>query len=121
LRGQLDTNTDNFSSAIEDLRIAIDIYPDIHTQTQNWVWPPEGYVYAAMGNLLYATEDLPQAMYYAKLALKSADAQGKVRHILLRNAARIALDNGEREYSDQLERSTRKTSQNFTTRNRLPT
>ncbi|WP_260846308.1 diguanylate cyclase domain-containing protein [Shewanella xiamenensis] len=104
LRGQLDTNTDNFSSAIEDLRIAIDIYPDIHTQTQNWVWPPEGYVYAAMGNLLYATEDLPQAMYYAKLALKSADAQGKVRHILLRNAARIALDNGEREYSDQLEK-----------------
>ncbi|MDN5499915.1 MAG: diguanylate cyclase [Shewanella sp.] len=104
LRGQLDTNTENFSSAIEDLRIAIDIYPDIHTQTQNWVWPPEGYVYAAMGNLLYATEDLPQAMYYAKLALKSADAQGKVRHILLRNAARIALDNGEREYSDQLEK-----------------
>ncbi|MEE2028776.1 hypothetical protein DIKCMJMK_02659 [Shewanella oneidensis] len=41
LRGQLDTNTDNFSSAIEDLRIAIDIYPDIHTQTQNWIWPPE--------------------------------------------------------------------------------
>lgn len=104
LRGQLDTNTENFSSAIEDLRIAIDIYPDIHTQTQNWVWPPEGYVYAAMGNLLYATEDLPQAMYYTRLALKSADAQGKVRHVLLSNAARIALDNGEREYSDQLEK-----------------
>lgn len=104
LRGQLDTNTENFSSAIEDLRIAIDIYPDIHTQTQNWVWPPEGYVYAAMGSLLYATEDLPQAMYYTRLALKSADAQGKVRHVLLSNAARIALDNGEREYSDQLEK-----------------
>ncbi|MFB2761075.1 diguanylate cyclase domain-containing protein [Shewanella xiamenensis] len=104
LRGQLDTNTENFSSAIEDLRIAIDIYPDIHTQTQNWVWPPEGYVYAAMGSLLYATQDLPQAMYYTRLALKSADAQGKVRHVLLSNAARIALDNGEREYSDQLEK-----------------
>ncbi|WP_330149095.1 diguanylate cyclase domain-containing protein [Shewanella xiamenensis] len=104
LRGQLDTNTDNFSSAIEDLRIAIDIYPDIHTQTQNWIWPPEAYVYAAMGSLLYATQDLPQAMYYTRLALKSADAQGKVRHVLLSNAARIALDNGEREYSDQLEK-----------------
>ncbi|VEE61722.1 Predicted ATPase [Shewanella putrefaciens] len=104
LRGQLDTNTDNFSSAIEDLRIAIDIYPDINSQTQNWVWPPQAYVYAAMGNLLYATNDLPQAMYYTKLALKSEDAKGKVRHVLLRNAARIALDNGERDYSDQLEK-----------------
>ena len=104
LRGQLDTNTDNFSSAIEDLRIALDIYPDINSQTQNWVWPPQAYVYAAMGNLLYATNDLPQAMYYTKLALKSADAKGKVRHVLLRNAARIALDNNDREYSDQLEK-----------------
>lgn len=104
LRGQLDTNTDNFSSAIEDLRIAIDIYPDIHTQTQNWIWPPEAYVYAAMGNLLYATQDLPQAMHYAKLALKTADAKGKVQQILLQNAARIALANGEYEYSDQLEK-----------------
>lgn len=107
LRGQLDTNTDNFSSAIEDLRIAIDIYPDIHTQTQNWIWPPEAYVYAAMGSLLYATQDLPQAMYYTKLALNSADAKGKVQHVLLLNAARIALDNGEREYSDQLEKQTK--------------
>ncbi|MGL5468889.1 MAG: diguanylate cyclase domain-containing protein [Shewanella sp.] len=107
LRGQLDTNTDNFSSAIEDLRIAIDIYPDIHTQTQNWIWPPEAYVYAAMGNLLYATQDLPQAMYYTKLALNSADAKGKVQHVLLLNGARIALDNGEREYSDQLEKQSK--------------
>ncbi|MGL5665764.1 MAG: diguanylate cyclase domain-containing protein, partial [Shewanella sp.] len=104
LRGQLDTNTDNFSSAIEDLRIAIDIYPDIHTQTQNWVWPPQAYVYAAMGNLLYATHDLPQAMYYTNLALNSPDAKGKARHVLLLNASRLALDNQDREYSDQLEK-----------------
>ncbi len=104
LRGQLDTNTDNFSSAIEDLRIAIDIYPDIHTQTQNWVWPPQAYVYAAMGSLLYATHDLPQAMYYTNLALNSPDAKGKARHVLLLNASRLALDNQDREYSDQLEK-----------------
>lgn len=104
LRGQLDTNTDNFSSAIEDLRLAIDIYPDIHTQTQNWIWPPQAYVYAAMGNLLYATHDFPQAMYYTNLALQSSDAKGKVLHFILCNAARIALDNQEFDYSDKLEK-----------------
>ena len=103
LRGQLDTDTDNFSSAIEDLRLAIDIYPDIHTQTQNWIWPPQAYIYAAMGNLLYATHDFPQAMYYTNLGIQSSDAKGKVLHIILRNAARIALDNQEFDYSDQLE------------------
>ncbi len=103
LRGQLDTDTGNFSSAIEDLRLAIDIYPDIHTQTQNWVWPPQAYIYAAMGNLLYATHDVPQAMYYTNLGIQSSDAKGKVLHIILRNAARIAFDNQEFDYSDQLE------------------
>lgn len=104
LRGQLDTDTDNFSSAIEDLRLAIDIYPDIHSQTQNWIWPPQAYIYAAMGNLLYATHDFPQAMYYTNLALQSSDAKGKVLHVILRNASRIAFDNQEFDYSDQLEK-----------------
>ncbi|MCL1090860.1 diguanylate cyclase [Shewanella profunda] len=104
LRGQLDTDTDNFSSAIEDLRLAIDIYPDIHTQAQNWIWPPQAYIYAAMGNLLYATHDFPQAMYYTNLALQSSDAKGKVQHVILRNASRIAFDNQEFDYSDQLEK-----------------
>ena len=104
LRGQLDTNTDNFSSAIEDLRLAIDIYPDLNTQTQNWVWPPQAYIYAAMGNLLYATHDFPQAMYYTNLALQSADAKGKVLHFILCNAAKIAFDNQEFAYSDKLEK-----------------
>ncbi|PIW60107.1 diguanylate cyclase [Shewanella sp. CG12_big_fil_rev_8_21_14_0_65_47_15] len=104
LRGQLDTNTDNFSSAIEDLRLAIDIYPDLHTQPQNWVWPPQAYIYAAMGNLLYATHDFPQAMYYTNLALQSTDAKGKVLHFTLCNAARIAFDNQEFDYSDKLEK-----------------
>ncbi|MGL4713495.1 MAG: diguanylate cyclase domain-containing protein [Shewanella sp.] len=103
LRGQLDTDTHNFFSSIEDLRLAIDIYPDIHTQTQNWIWPPQAYVYAAMGNLLYATHDFSQAMYYTNLGIQSADAKGKVLHFILRNAARIALDNQEFDYSDKLE------------------
>lgn len=104
IRGQMDTDIDNFSSAIEDLRIAIDIYPDIRHQAQRWIAPPQAYLYAAMGNLLYATKDLSQAMYYANLALNTSDAKGKVRHELLRNAARIAFDNHERNYSDELEK-----------------
>ncbi|MCH1931945.1 hypothetical protein L9G16_17340 [Shewanella sp. A25] len=107
LRGQLDTDTENFSSSIEDLRIAIDLYPEIKNQTQNWFAPSQAYIYAAMGNLLYATHDMSQAMYYTNLALRAPDAKGKVLHVLLRNAARIALDNNEREYSDQLEKKSK--------------
>lgn len=104
LRGQFDTHTDNFSSAIEDLRLAIDIYPDIHTQSQNWIWPPQAYINSDMSNLLYATNNLPQAIYYANLALQSPDAKGKVLHFSLLNFAKISLENQDIEYSDQLEK-----------------
>ncbi|MGL5908322.1 MAG: diguanylate cyclase domain-containing protein [Shewanella sp.] len=103
LRGQLDTEADNYASAIEDLRLAIDIYPDIHHQAEDWIWPPQAYVYATMGNLLHATKNFPQAMHYTEQALHSPDAKGKVLQVILLNAAKIALDNQQIDYSDQLE------------------
>ncbi|MGL5360445.1 MAG: diguanylate cyclase domain-containing protein [Shewanella sp.] len=103
LRGQLDTDADNYASAIEDLRLAIDIYPDIHSQREDWIWPPQAYVYATMANLLHATEDFPLAMHYSDLALQSADAKGKVLQVILQSGAKIALDNQQMDYSDQLE------------------
>ena len=101
LRGQLDTDTDNFNSAIEDLRIALDIYPESKTQTRNWFWPPQAYIYAAMGNLLYATGDSEKALSFTNQGLNSADALGKVRHNLLLNAAVINISLGNLDTSDR--------------------
>ncbi|MBT1446525.1 diguanylate cyclase [Shewanella sp. JM162201] len=101
LRGQIDTENDNFTSAIEDLRLALDVYDSINIQEENWAWPPKAYVQAAMGNLLYATGDTQQAMYYMEQGLKSPEAKGKIRQVLLLNAAKIAFHQGNTEASDR--------------------
>ena len=101
LRGQIDTNTENFASAIEDLRLALDISSEIDTQPINWSWPPIAYVYAAMGSLMYATGDINQAVYYSEQASRHEATLGKVKHTLLLNLAMMTLANGEAEKSDQ--------------------
>lgn len=100
LRGQLDTENGNYLSAIEDLRLALDVYDDIHTQTNNWLWPPKAYLYTAMGNLLYASGDLNQALAYGYKALEQPESIDKIRHILLLTMARMTLDNNEINKSD---------------------
>ncbi|QSX37583.1 nucleotidyl cyclase domain-containing protein [Shewanella sedimentimangrovi] len=89
-RGQEDTENDNFSSAIEDLRLALDAYDDIMKQEQHWAWPPKAYVLAAMGNLLYVSGDLERGLEYNQKGLEDPAAQGKIRQVLLLNSARIA-------------------------------
>lgn len=42
-------------------------------------------------------------MHYTNLAIQSPDAKGGVLQIILCNAARIAFDNQEVDYSDKLE------------------
>ncbi|MGI2259638.1 hypothetical protein [Shewanella sp. GXUN23E] len=102
LRGQLDTDGENYLQAMEDLRLALDVTDEMQQQSLNWIWPPHAYLLGAMGNLLYASGDLLQAVQYAYQALEQDDAQGKVRHILLLNAARILRDTGDFSASDQL-------------------
>lgn len=91
LRGQLDTEAENYTSAIEDLRVALDAYEGIQNQQQNWIWPPKALTYGAMGQLMYATGDLTQARHYNNLGLEHLDSKGKVRLELLLNAAEIAI------------------------------
>lgn len=99
IRGQLDTDANNFASAIEDLRLALDAYDNIRGQEDDWSAPPKAYLYASMGNLLAATGDLEQAIYYTRLGLEHPDSKGKVKQVLLINAARIELDRGNIEAS----------------------
>ncbi|MCL1039651.1 hypothetical protein L2750_21320 [Shewanella submarina] len=102
MRGQLDTDQENYLPAMEDLRLALDVAEQYHTQENSWTWPPHAYLLSAMGNLLYASGDLLQAVQYAYRALEQDDAKGKVRHILLLNAARMLRDAGDYSASENL-------------------
>lgn len=95
LRGKLDTEAQNYASAIEDLRVALDAYEGIQNQQQNWIWPPKALIYGAMGQLMFATRDLDQANYYNHLGLEHIESKGKVRLELLLDAAEIAIASGK--------------------------
>ncbi|QYK05603.1 tetratricopeptide repeat-containing diguanylate cyclase [Shewanella zhangzhouensis] len=95
LRGKLDTEAQNYTSAIEDLRVALDAYEGIQNQQQNWIWPPKPLIYGAMGQLMLATGDLDQARHYNQLGLEHIDSKGKVRLELLLNTAEIAIAAGK--------------------------
>lgn len=100
-RGQIDTNTNNFTSAIEDLRITLDLYPELMEQQRNWFWPPKAYAFAAMANLLFVTGDVGNAVDYINKALSSSDAVGKVRHNLLLSSAKINIAANRPDVSEQ--------------------
>lgn len=102
LRGQLDTENENYLSAIEDLRLALDIYEEIKAKPNIWFMPPLAYLYAAMGNLLYASGDVEQGIQYAYKGLNQPESIKKIRHILLLNAARMTLDNNQKVVSNRL-------------------
>lgn len=102
LRAQLDIEQENYLPAMEDLRLALDAYADRHHQDNHWYWPPKAYLYTTLADLLYRSGDLVQAIRYQYQALAEPDARSKVRHILLLNAARMTLENGEKATSEQL-------------------
>lgn len=102
LRGQLDSKNENYLSAIEDFRLALDVYDNIHNQNNHWLWTPKAYIYAAMGSLLQQTGDLEQALFYMNKALKQPETIKKIRHIILLNMAKITLDNNQINNSNKL-------------------
>lgn len=109
LRGQFDIEQENYLQAMEDLRLALDVADEMFTQEQNWSWPPYSYLLATMGNLLYVSGDQLQALQYANQALEQADAKGKVRHLLLLNAAYLSRKTGDGNTSDKLLQQARQT------------
>ncbi|GGI83064.1 hypothetical protein GCM10009332_20440 [Shewanella gelidii] len=96
-RAQIDTYSDNFTSAIEDLRVTLDIYSEVKTRNTHWSRPPLALIYAAMANLLHATGDFEQAIHYAKLSLAQKETVGMLSHTLQRNISRMYFDAGNEE------------------------
>ncbi|QUN06121.1 hypothetical protein KDN34_01165 [Shewanella yunxiaonensis] len=102
LKGAFEFSIGNYTSAIESLRLAIDVYPDIKNQRENWTWPPLAYIYADMAGVMHATGDLSQADYYLNLALKLPDTKGKIQQSLAVMSARVALDSGDKNKSVEM-------------------
>lgn len=99
-RAHYDTEFEDFNSAIEDLRLAIDVHPKQFTQKYNWFWAPEAYIYATMANMLFASNELNSSLRHIKTALNVEDSVGIVRHFILLSAARMNFDAGNIEKSE---------------------
>ncbi|GGI83053.1 tetratricopeptide repeat protein [Shewanella gelidii] len=88
-RGTLDASLENLASAIEDIRLALDIYSDLQPKPSGWSTPPLELIYAAMARLLYSTDDFTQALRYTQLSLAHSDPKGMLYHEFQIDLARI--------------------------------
>lgn len=90
LRGIIDTQVDSYSSAFEDLSLAIDIYPDAQNQEQGWTLPPLIYIQLPLSKLLAKKSKIRQAFEIIERAADSKEFQGKVRVVLTTHMAKMA-------------------------------
>ncbi|GIU48797.1 tetratricopeptide repeat protein [Shewanella algidipiscicola] len=102
LRGQIDTHIENDSSALEDFRLARDIYPAALRQPTQWITPPQAYLQLARAKLLRKKGQLNQSFNTAKLALTYPQTIGKVRLNILLALAKIAHENQEVKFRDDM-------------------
>lgn len=95
LRAEVENTLSNYAAAVEDLRIAMDIYSDITNQSITWAYPPLAYIYADMVSVLTATGDYERAFYYLNLAQADDSAKGKVSHVLALMNAYVSVSQGK--------------------------
>jgi len=101
LRGIIDTQVDSYSSAFEDLSLAIDIYPDAQNQEQGWTLPPLIYIQLPLSQLLAKKSETRQAFEMIERATDSKAFQGKVGVMLATHMAKMAQLN-QYSSSDEL-------------------
>ncbi len=90
LRAIIDTQVDSYSSAFEDLSLAIDIYSDAKNQEQAWILPPLIYIQLPLSELLAKKNETKQAFEMIKRATDSLEFQGKVSVLLTTHMAKMA-------------------------------
>ncbi|WP_394202321.1 tetratricopeptide repeat protein [Shewanella waksmanii] len=95
LRANIDIGTESYSSALEDLRLATDIYPDTTKQAVNWLTPPKAYVDIAMANLLAQRNQTNQAYQIVLRSLDQPQVVGKVKLAVTLSLANIAQQNNQ--------------------------
>ncbi|MGX9461034.1 hypothetical protein ACWXWU_07270 [Shewanella sp. A14] len=90
-RSRQNTSLENFNSAIEDLRYALDIFDASQTQFQNWYLLPKSYLQAEIANVFFSMGDVEEALHFAELAYKNSSTFGKLSFAFAINLARINM------------------------------
>jgi hypothetical protein len=97
LRAIIELQIENPNSAMEDLRLALEVYPQAMAQSPSWQLVPRSYLHAAMGSLYFSTGDISQAIFYTDKARKDENVAGKMEFLIFKNSALIALSNKEND------------------------
>ncbi|MCL1137996.1 tetratricopeptide repeat protein [Shewanella pneumatophori] len=100
LRSQLDADVLRNNTAIEDLRLALDLYPLVASQTRQWLLTPIAYLKISMAKQLLEEGEQQEAFTYLNKALKHPDSEGKVALSLLIDAANLAQLNQQPKLRD---------------------
>jgi tetratricopeptide (TPR) repeat protein len=100
LRSMIDIQMENYNSALEDLRVALDIYQEAEAQSPAWQLIPKAFVLASMGGLFVSTHDLSQAMFFTDKARADKGVAGKIELLVFFNSALIALFNKDDHLAD---------------------
>ncbi|MBW8185733.1 histidine kinase [Shewanella sp. NR704-98] len=90
IRGIIDTQIDSYGNASEDLRLAIDIFPELANQALNWSWPPLAHVQLSLSQLLAKRGEFKQAYTVIENALSSEPLKGKVKALVITQLANMA-------------------------------
>ncbi|MCL1077023.1 hypothetical protein D5R81_04010 [Parashewanella spongiae] len=99
MRAQHGTNSEDYGSVIEDLRLMLDVYRDIFTQKNNWFWSSEAYIYLTAANFWYSSGDLENGLKYLSLSLNAKDSIGAIHHRILLTASKINFHTNNFEIS----------------------
>ncbi|MFT6257353.1 MAG: hypothetical protein ACJAT8_001892 [Cellvibrionaceae bacterium] len=90
-RSRQNTSLENYNSAIEDLRFALDIYDEAQTQFQHWYLLPKSYLQAEISNVFFSMGDIKEALHFAELTYKDSSTFGKLKFAFAINLARINM------------------------------
>jgi len=93
LRSKLNANVKHHDAAIEDLRLALDMFSEIRQQKQMWTWPPKGYLHSAIAKQLSLIGEQSEAKKHLTKALDDKRTQGKVLLFIALEKAAFAQHN----------------------------
>lgn len=91
LRARIDTAIDSYSNGIDDLRLALELYPNMLKQKGDWSYPPLAYLHIAMADILIKQNEPESAIYNIVQSLKYKDSRGKVVILTSLKLAQLAL------------------------------
>ncbi|GIU23306.1 histidine kinase [Shewanella sp. MBTL60-007] len=101
IRSQLDAQVQHNDTAIEDLRLALDLYPQVSKQNEHWLLTPLPYLNIAMAKLMIKEGEPKEARLFLDKALSDPLSGGKIALNLSIDAAKIAQLNQQAELREE--------------------